>query len=84
MTCRSPYIYTHTHTHTHTYIYIYMCHTEFNIMQAYERCRMCRLKINHEIFKTGYLNPVLDMTYHLEESHNRFVILKRGIYRNLK
>jgi hypothetical protein len=25
-------------------------------MQAYERCRMCRLIINHEIVKTGVRN----------------------------
>ena len=35
---------------------IYICRTEFNIMQAYERHRMCRLKINHEIVKTGVRN----------------------------
>jgi len=35
---------------------ICMCHTEFNIMQAYERCRMGRLKINHEIVSTRVRN----------------------------
>ena len=37
---------------THRSPYIYICHTEFNIMQAYERCRMGWLKINLEIVRT--------------------------------
>lgn len=39
-----------------TYRSVYICHTEFDIMQAYERCRMCWLKINHEAVKAEVRN----------------------------